>query len=151
MVHFTAICKLCLGCDGQITCNPSRRIWGLLWVRRRKDHIFQGQPGPGRHTGPSKAQVGRSGPLAPPAHDAFPGVRSLAGPHPPGMIMLPQAEGSVRFKTLETTRVTEPLGLPGTAPSLCRVLGHLSEAPGNSVCHPSVLPQMLRPPPQGRR
>ena len=107
MVHFTAICKLCLGGDGQITCNPSRRIWGLLWVRRRKDHIFQGQPGPGRHTGPSKAQVGRSGPLAPPAHDAFPGVRSLAGPHPPGMIMLPQAEGSVRFKTLETTRVTE--------------------------------------------
>ena len=27
----------------------------------------------------------------------------------------------------------DPLGLPGTAPSLCRVLGHLSEAPGNSA------------------
>lgn len=39
--------------------------------------------------------------------NTFPAVHSPADPHPPGMFMLPQAEGSVWFKTREPTHVTE--------------------------------------------
>ena len=147
MVRFTAICKLCLGCDYQITCNPSRRIWGLRWVRRRKDST----PGPAWPQGTHRAlegpdgKVWAAGPFCT-LRDTFPAVHSPAGPHPPGMFMLPQAEGSIWFKTRETTHVTEQTLWVFPGQPAPRILGWPPplKHPG-TVC---AVPLMQRPPPQ---
>lgn len=153
MVCFTAICKQCLGCDCQITCNPSRHFWGLWWVRRRKDRT-SGPAWPRGTHGPSKAQVGRSGPLASPARDATPSQRFTARwPTPPRDVYAPTGgrQRLVQDSGTHPCDGADPLGLPGTACSLYPGLGPLSEAPRNSVCCPSAVPQMLRPPPQESR
>lgn len=75
------------------------------------------------------------------------GSAALASPHPLRDVY------ALRWKAAFSSRPpcdgADSLGLPGTAPSACPVLGYLSEAPGNSVCQSSVLPQMLETPTAG--